>query len=99
MTPIVVLDPEILGGIPVFAGTRVPVAHVVADLRKGTDHTRIREAYPSLTDQHWWAALIVSGWIDEQQARAKKGLWPLIGAALLGSLLGSALALAMIGST
>ena len=55
---LVTVDPEILGGTPVFAGTRVPVDTVVASLKKGIDRKRIFGAYPSLTDEHLDAARV-----------------------------------------
>jgi uncharacterized protein (DUF433 family) len=40
---------EIMGGTPVFRGTRIPV-HLVADmLRQGASPEEILEGYPSLT--------------------------------------------------
>jgi uncharacterized protein (DUF433 family) len=45
----VVTDPEILGGDPVFRGTRVPV-HLVAELiAKGSQPAELIESYPRLT--------------------------------------------------
>jgi uncharacterized protein (DUF433 family) len=45
----VVTDPEILGGDPVFRGTRVPV-HLVAELlRQGSKPAELIESYPRLT--------------------------------------------------
>jgi uncharacterized protein (DUF433 family) len=57
---LITVDPEILGGTPVFAGTRVPVDTVVASLKKGIDRNRILGAYPSLTDEHLDAARVYS---------------------------------------
>jgi uncharacterized protein (DUF433 family) len=46
---LVVSDPEIMGGDPVFRGTRVPV-HVVAELvAKGSTQAELLEGYPRLT--------------------------------------------------
>jgi uncharacterized protein (DUF433 family) len=46
---IVVSDPEILGGDPVFRGTRVPV-HLIAELvAKGGKPAELIESYPRLT--------------------------------------------------
>ena len=45
---IVVSDPEILGGIPVVKGTRVPVHQVAAAVAAGTPVERILASYPSL---------------------------------------------------
>jgi len=55
---LIAVDPEILGGTPVFAGTRVPVDTVAASLKKGIDRKRILGAYPSLTDEHLDAARV-----------------------------------------
>jgi uncharacterized protein (DUF433 family) len=45
----VVSDPEILGGDPVFRGTRVPV-HLIAELvAQGTKPTELMESYPRVT--------------------------------------------------
>jgi|HubBroStandDraft_1064217.scaffolds.fasta_scaffold02211_3 uncharacterized protein (DUF433 family) len=46
---LVVTDPDIMGGDPVFRGTRVPV-HVIADiLARGDTETGILAGYPRLT--------------------------------------------------
>jgi uncharacterized protein (DUF433 family) len=45
---IVVSDPEILGGMPVVRGTRVPVHDVAASVAAGISKERILAAYPSL---------------------------------------------------
>lgn len=47
---IVVEDADILGGTPVIKGTRVPVYDVAASVAAGLSTERIKEAYPSLTD-------------------------------------------------
>ena len=46
---LVLSDPEILGGDPVFRGTRVPV-HLVAELiAQGSNPAELNESYPRLT--------------------------------------------------
>jgi uncharacterized protein (DUF433 family) len=46
-----VSDPEILGGEPVFRGTRVPV-HLIATLvEQGSMEPEILKAYPRLTPE------------------------------------------------
>jgi uncharacterized protein (DUF433 family) len=46
---LVVSDPEIMGGDPVFRGTRVPV-HLIADLAaQGATEAELLEGYPRLT--------------------------------------------------
>ena len=49
-------DPEILGGIPIFVGSRVPVDSVLASLREGVPSKQMKAAYPYLTDEHLDAA-------------------------------------------
>ena len=48
---IVVSDPEILGGTPVFRRTRVPVHYIADLLQQGEIPEVLREAYPGLTDE------------------------------------------------
>jgi uncharacterized protein (DUF433 family) len=45
----VVADPDILGGMPVIKGTRIPVHDVAASIRKNVSIERILQAYPALT--------------------------------------------------
>lgn len=42
-------DPEVLGGTPVLAGTRIPVHDVAASVAAGLPASRIHGAYPSLS--------------------------------------------------
>lgn len=44
----IVSDPEILGGMPVVEGTRVPADNVLAEVRAGTSTMEIFRHYPSL---------------------------------------------------
>jgi uncharacterized protein (DUF433 family) len=41
-------DPEILGGTPVFAGTRVPVANLIDHLEAGDSIDDFLEGFPSV---------------------------------------------------
>jgi len=45
----IVEDPDVMGGTPVFKGTRVPAATVAASKRAGFGMDQLREAYPFLT--------------------------------------------------
>ena len=45
---VVVSNPNILGGIPVFAGTLVPVCAIFENLADGASIEEILEAYPSV---------------------------------------------------
>ncbi len=47
-TNIVTSDPEILGGTPVFAGTRVPVAVLFENLAGGLTLDEILDSWPSI---------------------------------------------------
>ncbi|RUP23756.1 MAG: DUF433 domain-containing protein [Curvibacter sp.] len=49
---LVVTDPEILGGIPVFAGTRVPCEVVLGSLASGIGLDRLQDSYPFLSESH-----------------------------------------------
>ncbi len=41
-------DPEILGGTPVFTGTRVPVDSLVSHLRQGISLSEFLDDFPSV---------------------------------------------------
>jgi uncharacterized protein (DUF433 family) len=49
---LVVSDPEILSGEPVFAGTRIAIDTVLASLDAGIDMARIRLSFPIVDDEH-----------------------------------------------
>ena len=46
--PIVVKDPEILGGIPVFRGTRVPVQNLIDYLTTGETIDAFLDDFPTV---------------------------------------------------
>jgi len=48
---LVVIDPEILGGEPVFRGTRIPVHMIAAQLGQGSGEPDLLEGYPRLTGE------------------------------------------------
>jgi uncharacterized protein (DUF433 family) len=54
---IVTIDPQILGGTPVFAGTRVPVKNLFDYLEAGDDLEVFLDAFPSVTREQAVAAL------------------------------------------
>jgi uncharacterized protein (DUF433 family) len=56
-TKIVSRDPDVLGGTPVFAGTRVPVAVLFENLADGMTLDEILDAYPTLNREAALAAL------------------------------------------
>ena len=48
MTPVVVRDPEILGGTPVFYGSRVPVQNLIDYLAAGDDLDEFLADFPTV---------------------------------------------------
>jgi uncharacterized protein (DUF433 family) len=52
------VDESVVGGVPVFKGTRVPIDAVLASLSAGVDVDRLRESYPFLTPESIEAARI-----------------------------------------
>jgi uncharacterized protein (DUF433 family) len=55
---IVIEDPDILGGMPVVKGTRIPVYDVAASVATGFPKKRILSAYPGLTEEALELALL-----------------------------------------
>jgi uncharacterized protein (DUF433 family) len=49
-------EPGVMGGLPCFTGTRVPIAFVLASLDEGDSLERLQVAYPFLTQAHVAAA-------------------------------------------
>ncbi|HEY1300134.1 MAG TPA: DUF433 domain-containing protein [Stellaceae bacterium] len=55
--PVVVSDPDILGGTPVFAGTRVPVRSLFDYLEGGDTLDEFLAQFPSVTREQAIAVL------------------------------------------
>ncbi len=53
-------DPEILGGTPVFVGTRVPVQNLFDYLEAGDSLDKFLEEFPSVTREQAIAVLEVA---------------------------------------
>jgi uncharacterized protein (DUF433 family) len=53
-------DPEVLGGTPVFAGTRVPVKNLIDYLSAGDSLERFLDHFPSVTREQAVAALEIA---------------------------------------
>ena len=53
-------DPDVLGGTPVFAGTRVPVKNLLDYLAAGDSLERFIDHFPSVTREQAVAALEIS---------------------------------------
>jgi uncharacterized protein (DUF433 family) len=62
-------DPDVLGGTPVFAGTRVPVKNLVDYLAAGASLERFLDHFPSVTREQAVAALELAN--DLLTARAR----------------------------
>jgi len=56
----VVSSPEVLGGEPVFRGTRIPVEHVASLFRKRVPERQIAEDFPALSDRDLAYARLLS---------------------------------------
>jgi uncharacterized protein (DUF433 family) len=55
---LVTTDAEIMGGVPVFTGTRVPIEIVLGSLARGVEMSRLKASYPFLTESHVQAARV-----------------------------------------
>ncbi len=64
----IVIDPEILGGEPVFAGTRVPVRSLFDHLEGGESIEDFLEGFPSVKREQLMAVL------EESKAHALAGV-------------------------
>lgn len=56
-TLVVHSDPEILGGTPVFVGTRVPLRNLIDYLERGHSLDEFLDAFPSVSREQAIAAL------------------------------------------
>ncbi|HEX9670066.1 MAG TPA: DUF433 domain-containing protein [Thermoanaerobaculia bacterium] len=59
--PVIHRDPEILGGVPVFYGTRVPVKNLIDYLEAGDSLEDFLRSFPSVTRAQAVAALELAG--------------------------------------
>lgn len=57
MAAIVHSDPEILGGTPVFVGTRVPLRNLIDYLERGYSLDEFLDAFPSVSREQAVGAL------------------------------------------
>ena len=58
---VVSCNPDVLGGTPVFAGTRVPLRNLVDYLKAGDSLERFLDHFPSVTREQAVAALEIAG--------------------------------------
>lgn len=52
------IDPNVMDGMPVFQGTRVPIDIVLASIESGIDFARLKNSYSFLTEELIEAAKI-----------------------------------------
>lgn len=60
-TDVINIDPEILGGTPVFRGTRVPIQTLFWHLEKGIALNEFLEDFPSVTKEQALTLLEMAG--------------------------------------
>lgn len=61
--PLITTSPDVLGGTPVFAGTRVPVQTLIEYLEGGETIDNFLEGFPTVTREQ------VIGFLEEAKAR------------------------------
>ena len=54
----VVIDPNVLSGMPCFKGTRLPVHDIAGMVANGDEISAILAAYPTLTEEQVDAAIV-----------------------------------------
>jgi uncharacterized protein (DUF433 family) len=64
---IITRDPGILGGTPVFAGTRVPVETLFDHLEQGIALAEFLDDFPSVSKEHAMAVLELAGKVLSSQ--------------------------------
>src|SRR6266581_1173492 len=72
---LVTVDPETMGGAPVFRGTRVPVHLIDEKLRLGETVQRLREDYPRVTEEMIRLAATYAA-AHPLRGRPRKQPWP-----------------------
>ncbi|MGE3843097.1 MAG: DUF433 domain-containing protein [Vicinamibacterales bacterium] len=65
-------DPEILGGTPVFVGTRVPVKSLYDYLEAGDSLDEFLESFPSVSREQAVAALELARTMTESHVAAAR---------------------------
>lgn len=71
---LVIVNPEIMGGNPVFRGTRVPVHQVAELINKGETVERLREDYPRVSEEMIRLSPIYAA-AHPQRGRPKRQPW------------------------
>ena len=65
-------DPDILGGTPVFAGTRVPVQNLIDCLEAGDSLEEFLDSFPTVTREQAVAALEIAREALESSAHSSR---------------------------
>lgn len=65
-------DPDILGGTPVFVGTRVPLQNLIDCLEAGDDLDQFLASFPSVTREQAIAALELAREALEESAHSAR---------------------------
>ena len=65
-------DPDILGGIPVFVGTRVPVQNLIDCLEAGDSVDAFLDSFPTVTRDQAVAALEIAREALEESAHSSR---------------------------
>lgn len=71
-TTVVHCDPEILGGTPVFVGTRVPFRNLIDYLERNHRLDEFLDAFPTVSREQALAALEVAHEAVSTRARAAR---------------------------
>ena len=67
--PVIHSDPDILGGTPVFVGTRVPLRNLIDYLERGYSLDEFLDAFPSVSREQAVAALEAAHEVLSSHAR------------------------------
>ncbi len=65
-------DPDILGGTPVFVGTRVPLQNLIDYLAAGDTLDEFLDQFPSVSREQAQAALELAREVLEERARSAR---------------------------
>ena len=71
-TKVIHSDPEILGGTPVFEGTRVPFRNLIDYLERGYSVEEFLDAFPSVTREQVIALLEATDEVLGVRARSAR---------------------------
>ena len=71
-TAVVHSDPKILGGTPVFVGTRVPVQNLIDCLEAGDSLEEFLDSFPTVTREQAVAALEIAREALESSAHSSR---------------------------